>query len=71
MVITHVTDSMCIGHSLVHVSWLMVVLERVIVHDTKSIVKRGIIEFLLMNNKESPFLMEKNWKVHLVYYMNG
>ena len=61
-------DSMFIGHSLVHVSWLMVVMERIIVHDTKSIVKRGIIEFLLMNIKESPFLMEKNWKVNLVYY---
>ena len=46
----------------------MLVLERVIVHDSKSIVKRGIIELLLMNIEESPFLMEENWKVDLVHY---
>ena len=55
------------GHSLLHISWLMVVLSRVFVHhEAKTIVRWGVQETLNMNLEGSPLLQEEHWKVCFV-----
>ena len=51
------------GVHKLHVSWLMVVFKRILSHDAKSIVRRGVREILAMELSDSPFLLRNNWKV--------
>lgn len=46
-----------------HVSWLMVALKRVLVHESKSVVRWGVKECLEMDLMGSPLLLRENWKV--------
>lgn len=56
--------SLSAGHSLLHISWLMVVLSRVFVHhEAKTIVRWGVQEMLNMNLEGSPLLQEEHWEV--------
>ena len=60
------------GHSLLHISWLMVVLSRVFVHrEAKTIVRWGVQETLNMNLEGSPLLQEEHWKVCFVQTLGG
>ena len=52
-------------HSLLHVSWLMVVMRRVFVHDAKTIIRIGLRECLSMQLDGSPFLYQGHWEVGL------
>lgn len=57
--------SLSAGHSLLHISWLMVVLSRVFVHhEAKTIVRWGVQETLNMNLEGSPLLQEEHWEVY-------
>ena len=51
------------GHSMLHLSWVGVVLTRVFAHEVRSVVKLGITICLGMELNESPILLEENWKV--------
>ena len=51
------------GLHMLHVSWLMTVFKRVLSHDSKSIVRRGVREILAIELNSSPFLLKDNWKV--------
>ena len=48
---------------MLHLSWVGVVLTRVFAHEVRSVVKQGITICLGMELKESPILLEENWKV--------
>ena len=42
----------------------MTVFKRVLSHDAKSIVRRGVREILAIELNSSPFLLKDNWKVN-------
>ena len=61
-----VTITLCAGRSVLHVSWLELVLERVFVHtEAKSIVRWGVSEALSLDLASSPLLLRPHWKVCL------
>ena len=52
------------GHSVLHISWLMVALSRIFVHhEAKSIIKWGVQETLDMPLDDSPLLTAEHWGV--------
>ena len=56
------------GHSMLHVSWLMVALSRIFVHhEAKSIIKWGVQETLDMQLDHSPLLVREHWRVSCQY----
>ena len=56
------------GHSLLHISWLMVALSRIFVHhEAKSIIRWGVLETLDMSLENSPLLNREHWEVGYVY----
>ncbi|XP_019864279.1 PREDICTED: probable methyltransferase TARBP1 [Amphimedon queenslandica] len=59
------TRTLVDGLHMLHVSWLMTVFKRVLSHDAKSIVRRGVRELLGIELSNSPFLLKENWKVIL------
>ena len=53
-----------LGHSVLHISWLMVALSRIFVHhEAKSIIKWGVRETLDMPLDHSPLLVREHWQV--------
>jgi hypothetical protein len=61
--IVQATNTYIDGHSVLHVSWLELVLERVFVHtEAKSIVKWGVSEALSLDLASSPLLLHTHWK---------
>ena len=51
------------GHSLLHVSWLSVVVARAFAHEARSTVRWGVHECLDMPLQGSPLLSQENWEV--------
>lgn len=55
--------SLWLGHRLLHFSWLCVVLRRAFVHESKTIIKLAVTDFLTMPIDNSPLKQQEFWPV--------
>ena len=62
------TSSFYIGYRLLHFSWLCVVMRRAFVHESKTIIKWAVTDFLTMPMDNSPLKQQEFWPVCEVFY---
>ena len=66
------TIILCVGHSLLHISWLEVALSRIFDHhEARSIIRWGVLECLGMELNGSPLVHEQHWDVSCVCVCGG
>ena len=53
----------CLGHRLLHFSWLCVVMKRAFVHESKTIIKWAVADCLMMPMDNSPLKEQEFWPV--------
>ena len=55
--------SLCVGRRLLHFSWLCVIVKRAFVHESKTIIKWAVTDFLMMPMDNSPLKQQEFWPV--------
>lgn len=53
----------CLGSRLLHFSWLCVIMKRAFVHESKTIIKWAVADFLTMPIDNSPLKQQEFWPV--------